>query len=163
MSRIKLLSLALLVLASVTSSASAQQRRAAASSPSRPEITTQLIRATINGKSIRDVPPASGNDRPITNWQFRDDELKEVDILERVPGGNKTAIVINMKTADPVGTIYRPAGFNTSAELPTQLDGRLRLNYEFVTGEWVLLSVENLTMKFSHTQFHRRLPTPSPR
>lgn len=110
-----------------------------------PEITNQLIRATIIGKTIKDIPSSAGGTQAIGSWVFEQSELKEIDLLEKAAEKNKVTLIVNIRTA----TSWQNAAEQVDADNPpNQLEGKLRLYYEFVNGEWVLLNVENLTVKW---------------
>ena len=93
-----------------------------------PEITEGLIERTIIGKKV------GGG---YGGWTFESHEPRKIKIIEqkKKEDGDKVSVVVDMKT---------------SARGPMSVKrrrGRLRLSYEWVAGEWVIMKIDNLTFK----------------
>ena len=95
------------------------------SRPSHPKITLETIQRDIVEKHT---------DEGVNSWTFGRDESREISIIESKCEGDKTTIIIDMKTQGAAGWRAKMAG-------------KLRLHYEWIADEWNLTRVENLTFK----------------
>ena len=72
----------------------------------------------------------------ILSWEFSKDHQQEITIIQTEYSGDKATVIIDMKTS-------KAAGYSSR----TQMEGKLRLHYEWVAGDWTLIRVENLDFK----------------
>jgi len=111
-----------------------------------PEITDETIRQEINDAFVREVPEENGAGEPI-NWSFDEQEPKEYTVVEKQIQGERTTIIIDIKTQSAPG-----------ARSPKYLAGQIRTKWELQTGwvlrKWEIVETENVSMKY------RNLPKP---
>lgn len=103
----------------------------------KPEVTGEKIASDIVGRVVQ-VSELTGAG-PATEWSFEADEFRHVDILERKLTENGLGLVIFMMTRN------NPR----SDEDHVQVSGKLRLQYEWREGQWMLTTIENLTFCYS--------------
>jgi hypothetical protein len=94
---------------------------------SHPEIILENIQNDIVGK-------ITGEDN--MPWIFAENEPREISIVESKYEGDKATIIIDMTTQSAPGALMRE-----------KRAGKLGLHYEWITNEWNLIRVENLTFK----------------
>lgn len=126
------------------------QRKAAAKPASykdcEPSLTVKELRSFLRGQTIEKIN-ASGSGGQLENWEFEPNELLEIDIIETTLTPKTAVSVIEIKTS------FAPDIIRKTGELfddATILEGRLRLNFELIAGEWTLLKIENLSVKWHH-------------
>ncbi|MEJ7848222.1 MAG: hypothetical protein WKF92_09060 [Pyrinomonadaceae bacterium] len=111
-----------------------------------PEITDELIHEWINNTGIRNVPEENGSAEP-TNWNFDEDEPKEITVVEKQIEATRATIVLDIKTTSA-----------PRARDPRYLAGQIRTEWELRTGwvlrKWEIVNAENISMKY------RNLPKP---
>jgi hypothetical protein len=103
----------------------------------RPEVTAEKIMSDIVGREVQVFELTGAG--PATEWTFEADEFRQADILERQMAGNELTVVIFMTTRNNP----RPD------EDDVQVSGKLRLQYEWRAGQWILTTLENLTFRYS--------------
>jgi hypothetical protein len=118
----------MLICASLFNLTVAQPRRRARAS-TRLIISVAKIENDLVGQTLYEVPDGDG--RPGGNWRFLADEYKRVKVLESSARANRATVVIQIVTGDA----------------NSRIDGKLRLHYERIAGEWILRNIENLTVK----------------
>jgi hypothetical protein len=103
----------------------------------RPEVTAEKIVSDVVGRVVQ-VSEVTGAG-PATEWTFEADEFRQTEILERHLTENQLTLVIFMTTRNNP----RPD------EDHVQVTGKLQLQYEWRTGQWILTAIENLTFRYS--------------
>jgi hypothetical protein len=103
----------------------------------RPEITTANISSDIVGRKVP-ILELTGSG-PEDEWTFDAAEFRQADILEKRMTQNGLTLVIFMTTRNNPGP----------DEIQLQVTGKLQLRYEWRAGKWMLVSVENLTFRYS--------------
>ena len=103
----------------------------------RPEVTAEKIVSDIVGRVVP-VSELTGAG-PATEWTFEADEFRQTEILEKHLTENRLTLVIFMTTRNNP----RPD------EDHVQVSGKLQLQYEWRTGQWILTTIENLTFRYS--------------
>lgn len=112
-----------------------------------PKLTTKAVRDFLRGKTIEKIDSSDAKLGQLESWTFEPDEFLELDIIETEIQNKKLVSVVEIRTGDAVGTTY------AEDELPTLLQGRLRLNFELIADQWTLLKIENLTVKYKQVPF----------
>ena len=112
-----------------------------------PLITTTTLRQFLRGKELKDIP-AVDSDGGATDWTFVPAELVEIDIIESKLTANTVVTVIQIKSGQAPGLVEM--GSDNEPLPATIIEGRLRLSLEKVAGEWTLLKVENLSVKYRY-------------
>lgn len=92
---------------------------------SHPKITLEAIQKDIVEKDT---------DEGFMSWTFHKNEPREISIAKSKYEGDKAEIIIDIKT-------------ERTAIFRVQMAGKLRLHYEWISKEWNLIRVENLTFK----------------
>ena len=93
-----------------------------------PDITLDDIQRDIVGKDTGEG---------LTGWRFAPEEPREISILETKKEGKLRLIAIDMVTESKARK-FMPA---------QKMVGKLRLHYEWIADQWILVRVENLTFK----------------
>jgi hypothetical protein len=105
-----------------------------------PELTDEIIRERINFAYIREIPEENGVGDPI-NWNFDEDEPKEIAVVEKQVQGERATVVLDIKT--------RSAAYMRN---PRSLAGQVRTEWELKTGwvlrKWEIVETENISMKY---------------
>lgn len=97
------------------------------------KITSQKIEKDIVGKTTDD-----------SIWRFEKNEPRKITVLESKYGNPYATVIVNVETEGFAGVvIYALRGY---------ANGKLRLHYEWITNEWILVKVENLTFKIIRTE-----------
>ena len=100
-----------------------------------------MIRERINDAYISEVPAENGTDKPIP-WNFRENEPKEIAILEKQIDGGRATIVLDIKTSSAPG------------RRPIHLAGQIRTEWALKTGwvlrRWEIVRTENISMKYGN-------------
>jgi hypothetical protein len=103
----------------------------------KPAVTPEKIVRDVVGRVI-EVPELTGTAPPIA-WTFDADEFRQVEILERHTTEHGLTLVIFMITrSNP-----------ESDEDPVQISGKVRLQYEWRAGQWIITTIEPLTFRYS--------------
>jgi hypothetical protein len=103
----------------------------------KPEIAAGKIESDIVGQVVQ-IAELTGAG-PETEWTFDAGEFRQVDILEKHMTEQGLTLVIFMMTRNNP----RPD------EDPVQVSGKLRVQYEWRAGKWILTTIENLTFRYS--------------
>jgi hypothetical protein len=121
-----------------------------------PKLTSQVIRAFLRGKIIKDVPNtlvATGATQT-SEWTFATPEILEIDVIETTFVGNQTIVVAQIKTGDAPGLqiTYYDKDSNILARPVSTIEGRIRLTLENIANQQTLIKLENLTVKGTVTE-----------
>ena len=73
----------------------------------------------------------------VMSWTFAPEEPRRISILETKKEGRRRTVVIEMVT-ESKPQLLMPA---------QKMGGKLRLHYEWIANEWILMRVENLTFR----------------
>ncbi len=92
--------------------------------------------STISVEKIQNDIVGMSTGDGLMSWTFSKEEPRKISTIESKYKGNAATIIISMTTED-VGGVFGK----------TKMAGRLRLNYEWIAGEWNLVRVEALTFK----------------
>lgn len=111
-----------------------------------PKLSTAIARESLRGKSLENI---RGESAGPADWTFSDAELIELDIIETERIGKKTVAVVQIKTADASHlTMFTDTPSGPSYHPKIELEGRLRLTFENIAGDFSLLNVENVSVKY---------------
>jgi hypothetical protein len=114
--------------------------RVASTTEERPELTDDIIRERLTFARVFDIPDEEGTGQPIS-WGFYGDEPKEVTIVERVDDGDRSTIILDIKTRS-----------SQRAREPRSLSGQIKTFWELETGwvlrKWKIVRTENISMKY---------------
>jgi hypothetical protein len=125
-----------------------KQSGSATASNDLPELTEEMIRERINDAGVREVPEENGTAEPIS-WSFREEEPKEITVVEKQMDGERATIVLDIKTRSA-----------SNMRNPRSLAGQIRTMWELKTGwvlrKWEIVKTENISMKY------KNLPKPPP-
>ncbi len=119
-----------------------------------PEISAQLVRKLLVGKQIKDIPAEKGGSVVLDGWVCEEPEWKEIDFVESTSEGKKKTVVIQIRTG------HAPGVFDADEKAQAVLSGRLRLTFEYVSKEWVLLNIENLSVKYTYAKLKSSVSNP---
>lgn len=112
-----------------------------------PELTDEIIRERINDAFVSEIPEENAAAEPI-NWNFDEDEPKEITVVEKQLNGERATIVLDIKTRSA-----------TYMRNPRSLAGQIRTEWALKTGwvlrKWEIVYAENISMKY------KNLPKPS--
>jgi hypothetical protein len=108
-----------------------------------PEISAQVVRKLLVGKEIKNIPHESGNGGSLEYWIFEEAEWKEIDFVETIADGNKKNVVVQIRVG------HAPGVYDSDENAQTVISGRIRLSFEYISKEWALLNVENLSVKYA--------------
>lgn len=95
---------------------------ATAACTERPPIALEKIKGDLAGRDVG---------QGFSAWHFRADDECELSVVESPVSKDKSAVVVDV----------------TTSRYPIRMEGRLRLNYEWVAGEWSLVTIDNLSFK----------------
>lgn len=98
------------------------------------KITAQKIENDIVGKTTDNA-----------SWRFDKNEPRKITIGESRYGNPYATIIVTIETEGFAGYLFL-------VPLKGYANGKLRLHYEWITNEWILLKVENLTFKIIRTE-----------
>jgi hypothetical protein len=101
------------------------------------EVGVAKIEKDIIGRVVK-IRELTGSG-PETEWTFDADEFKHVDILESRVTESGLTLVIFMATRNNPGP----------GEDSVQVSGKLQLQYERKSDQWMLITVESLTFAYS--------------
>jgi hypothetical protein len=122
------------------------KNRGGSASAERPELTEDTIRERLMFARVFDIPEETGAGETIS-WGFYSDEPKEITVVERVDDGDRSTIVLDIKTRS-----------SARAREPKSLSGQVRTYWELETGwvlrKWRIVNTENISMKY------KKLPKP---
>lgn len=107
-----------------------------------PELTEEMIRERINDTGIREVPEENAAAEPIS-WNFKEDEPKEITVVEKQMDGERATIVLDIKTRSAA-----------NMRNPRLLEGQIRTEWELRTGwvlrRWEIVETGNISMKYKN-------------
>ena len=107
-----------------------------------PELTVETIRERINDTGVWDVPEENGTAEPI-NWNFDEDEPKEITVVEKRMEGTSATLILDIKT--------RSAPYMRN---PRALEGQIRTEWKLKTGwalrKWEIVRTDNISMKYKN-------------
>lgn len=107
-----------------------------------PELTEEIIRERINDTGVWKVPEENGAGEPI-NWNFNEDEPKEITVIEKKIEGVRATVLLDIKTRS-----------SSRSRNPRSLAGQLRTDWELKTGwalrKWEIVWTENISVKYKN-------------
>jgi hypothetical protein len=99
----------------------------------RPTITLRNVKKDLIGMTVT-IPADALHEE--SDWTFQRNEPSQIQLLETKALGDKQEIIIQVDTQSAPG------------EEEAHLSGKLKLNYEWIGGDWELRNVESVTFNY---------------